>query len=417
MATGVPSQALSTNPIVTKTHVFATIDSPGIISCLERSTGNLVWSKQIGKFAIRSPEIHRGKLYAISEKAIHAIDPSSGNELWVHAPYEDKGEWIYAGLCFHGNRVFYGDVTGHFQCLNTETGQLLWRVLINSSDNRMVNSTATIEGKAVIAATNEGFLVAMDKQNGKELWRTKIDGPSCHPIHRFKKFAISEAQSTFFFDPRTGKILKKFRWKNREVSKCFECDGKLFLLLEYPVEEERNAQLLVLKGLRAQKSISFDSWATCISLSNDEKCIYIYNSGLLDIYCSKTLERLASICGLSGRIARVSDGVLYNISMSGRVSAIRLPPTERAKSKKSPVRFKFPKAFSPSQYLGHLIEGRTAEECAERLGWTLESFDELIRGKRKITQADSIALGEKVFGPSADLWIRLQKQWDLQNLG
>jgi len=56
--------------------------------------------------------------------------------------------------------------------------------------------------------------------------------------------------------------------------------------------------------------------------------------------------------------------------------------------------------------------GITQMELSRHLGWTYARLNEIIKGKRGVTTASSLALGEALkTGP--EFWLNLQRNWDL----
>ena len=56
--------------------------------------------------------------------------------------------------------------------------------------------------------------------------------------------------------------------------------------------------------------------------------------------------------------------------------------------------------------------GISQKEFAEHLGWTYARLNEIINGKRGVTADSALAFGEALkTGP--ELWLNLQRDWDL----
>ena len=56
--------------------------------------------------------------------------------------------------------------------------------------------------------------------------------------------------------------------------------------------------------------------------------------------------------------------------------------------------------------------GETQAAFAERIGWTRERLNEIIRGKRGISGDTALRLG-RWFGTGPDIWMNLQKNYEL----
>ena len=56
--------------------------------------------------------------------------------------------------------------------------------------------------------------------------------------------------------------------------------------------------------------------------------------------------------------------------------------------------------------------GMTQVELAKHLGWTWPKLNEIVNGRRGISAASALALGE-TFGTGPEFWLNLQRDWDL----
>jgi addiction module HigA family antidote len=56
--------------------------------------------------------------------------------------------------------------------------------------------------------------------------------------------------------------------------------------------------------------------------------------------------------------------------------------------------------------------GMTQMALAKHLGWSWARLNEIINGRRGISANSALALGE-AFGTGPELWLNLQRDWDL----
>ncbi len=56
--------------------------------------------------------------------------------------------------------------------------------------------------------------------------------------------------------------------------------------------------------------------------------------------------------------------------------------------------------------------GITQVAFARHLGWTWARLNEIVNGRRGITAASALALGEAL-GTGPEFWLNLQRDWDL----
>jgi outer membrane protein assembly factor BamB len=150
-----------------------------------------------------APVVEEGKLYQFSrernDEVIRCLDAGSGDELWKHsysAPYQvdpvaaGHGPGPKATPTVLEGNVYTQGMSSQLYCLNAGTGKIVWRhdlLKEYQADGPQYGTAASllVEGELVIAQVGDrkqGFVVAFDKQTGKERWKTPSDGPSyCSP--------------------------------------------------------------------------------------------------------------------------------------------------------------------------------------------------------------------------------------------
>jgi addiction module HigA family antidote len=56
--------------------------------------------------------------------------------------------------------------------------------------------------------------------------------------------------------------------------------------------------------------------------------------------------------------------------------------------------------------------GVSQSDLARHMGWTFARLNEIVRGRRRVTADSALALGEAL-GTGPELWLNLQRDWDL----
>jgi outer membrane protein assembly factor BamB len=199
--TGYIDFSLYTAPALADGKVFFTsIDvTTGIhckISCLNQSTGQLLWATKMSEmnfgYALSSPVIDNQKAYVISADTIGTeefwcvltcFDTSNGSSLWNYTMKENtKNE-----LAFGCPAVAYGNVYfasteenwnyGKMICLNGENGTVQW--IHKSNDVYMISSPVISSGKVFVGGVNttvfEGNLYCYDAYTGDLLYTAFVD--------------------------------------------------------------------------------------------------------------------------------------------------------------------------------------------------------------------------------------------------
>jgi outer membrane protein assembly factor BamB len=162
------------NPLATKETLYASVFAPGAICALERERGKLIWRRELPKYSSASVQLHEQRLLAHTPTTLFALNPESGETLWLFCPYGDEGESIYSSPSATENRVYIGDRKGYLHCLDADSGETIWRNLTNRAGGD-VNSTPLIVRNLVIVSTNAKTAVAYEAVSGKLAWT----GPRC----------------------------------------------------------------------------------------------------------------------------------------------------------------------------------------------------------------------------------------------
>ncbi len=131
-----------------------------------------------------TPLVHDGVMFLhTAPDTVLALDASTGREMWRHAYTPATGSSMKMGLGLGGGRVFAPTSDLHVIALDVHTGDKAWDHTIELSPpatNRGVfnlRSAPLVVGNKVIQAITSsagpggGFIVALDIDTGKELWR------------------------------------------------------------------------------------------------------------------------------------------------------------------------------------------------------------------------------------------------------
>jgi alcohol dehydrogenase (cytochrome c) len=129
------------------------------------------------------PVVHDGVMFLLTAPdTVLAVDASNGELLWryQHTPTGPSSQKI--GLALHGDRVFVPTSDLQVLALNARTGALVWKhevapVGTQGRGRYQIRSAPLIVGNKVIQGVagsfspGGGFIVGLDIDSGKELWR------------------------------------------------------------------------------------------------------------------------------------------------------------------------------------------------------------------------------------------------------
>jgi alcohol dehydrogenase (cytochrome c) len=130
-----------------------------------------------------TPLVHDGVMFLQTmPDTVLALDGATGELLWRHQ-YKTSGPSSQKmGLALHGDRVFVPTSDLHVIALNAKTGELVWNheIAATSQTGRgryqlrsapLVVRDKVIQGVTASFSPAGGFIVGLDINSGKELWR------------------------------------------------------------------------------------------------------------------------------------------------------------------------------------------------------------------------------------------------------
>lgn len=200
------------SPIVWEDKVFTVAalpeDEERVLLCHERATGKLLWQSIV----LKAPKEGTHKLNSLASST-PATDGQSVFTAFLDNSETDATRAINAGKEFGKGEVPKGTVV---VSAHDVSGKALWQVRpgLFSSKHGFCSSPSLFEDKVIVNCDHDGdgYIVALAKADGKELWR--IDRPNktrsyCVPILREMagrmQMVLSGTMCVVSYDPHTGK--------------------------------------------------------------------------------------------------------------------------------------------------------------------------------------------------------------------
>ena len=171
------SAAFNSEIKIAKNKIF-TVDYDNILKCFSIENGNLLWEYQTENTLIKSIKktslvLEKNKVIFLNHTGdLTALD-QNGNLIWQTPTsksiiYEDSFTNIYSDIVLDNNTIYFSNNKNEFFAISLDTGSVKWRKKINSSIR------PTITKDLIITITNNGFLIILDKKNGKLIRSTNI---------------------------------------------------------------------------------------------------------------------------------------------------------------------------------------------------------------------------------------------------
>jgi alcohol dehydrogenase (cytochrome c) len=138
-----------------------------------------------------TPLVIDGVIYMPADAGhVLALDAKTGDVIWEHKrpiPADLELEYGHAnrGLAVYGSTIFFGSLDGYLVALNANDGKVIWQTLVTSSSGGysitgapLVINRSVIVGIAGGEFRIRGFLAAYDVSTGKQQWKfDTIPGP------------------------------------------------------------------------------------------------------------------------------------------------------------------------------------------------------------------------------------------------
>jgi len=295
--------------LATPKHLFV-VSRRGLVVCVSRVDGELLWAKETGEPAFAGPVLS-GDLLFVPGRSLTAVDAATGRVRWRWPT--DYG--VTASPLVHGGRVYAVEKGEYLASLDAATGEEIWKVR-----TRATTSAPVVVGDLVILGTREG-VKAFQVSNGTRRWTFKTSSPvvTTPAILADRVVVGDDARGVYAITTEKGREI----WRRRIP------DGRL---LETPVVYG-NAVIFSTGGatIRAFRgSDGADLWSRFLgsfiqsSPSTVGGLAYFASGpfvGAMECANGDDVWRL----GLSGAFSSpiVMDGTLYLVSLDGELLAYR----------------------------------------------------------------------------------------------
>ena len=155
-----------------------TVDYDNILKCFSIENGNLLWEYQTENTLIKSTKktslvLNENNVIFLNNTGdLNTLD-QNGNLIWQTPTsksiiYEDSFTNTYSDIVLDNNTIYFSNNKNEFFAVSLDTGSVKWRKKINSSIR------PTITKDLIITISDNGFLIILDKKNGKLVRSTNI---------------------------------------------------------------------------------------------------------------------------------------------------------------------------------------------------------------------------------------------------
>ena len=148
----------------------------------------LAWSADLdtARGQEATPLMHDGVLYTTTAwSMVKAYDARTGALKWSYDPQVPREKLVEVccdavnrGVALYGNKVYAGTLDGYLVALDAQTGKVIWKKLTIPEGSHMAITGAPriVKGRVLLGSAGSeyftrGYLAAFDAETGNELWR------------------------------------------------------------------------------------------------------------------------------------------------------------------------------------------------------------------------------------------------------
>ncbi|MCI0485628.1 MAG: PQQ-binding-like beta-propeller repeat protein [Blastocatellia bacterium] len=201
----------------------ATLDGPriylplagGRIVCLDRETGSLIWSTELGGIITAPVATGEEFIYVATRKvnedgteagaSLRAMDKATGLTVWAR----DYARPFTSALALGRDLIYAGSADGAFYALSTSGGEIAWKV----ETQDVVRGHALITEKAIYFGSDDGLLRGVAPESGQVMWKFQTEGKLIgRPVIDDKAIYFGSGDGfVYSVELATGKL----RWRSR----------------------------------------------------------------------------------------------------------------------------------------------------------------------------------------------------------
>ena len=199
------------------------VNSPyGELIALDKTSGSIVWRKDIGVPFRAAPTIFDNKIFslALSNKLI-VLNANDGSLYWEHQGIFNNTTLVSSPkVAINDNIVIVPYSNGDFFGINIANGKELWRnsfidIEIKETSNFFtdIDGLPVIKKNTVIMTSATGKITAVNMKTGSRVWEKSIPSITTPAVNGNSIFIINSNLELICLDINNGGI----RWKNKVI--------------------------------------------------------------------------------------------------------------------------------------------------------------------------------------------------------
>ena len=275
-------------------EVIIVTDSLSKYYAIDKSNGNLLWSKTNASQFNSEIKIIGDKFYVIDkENIIHCFSIKNGEKIWN---YKTENFFIKSNkklsIVFDNNKIIFNNSIGDITALDANKGFLLWQTptqnnQIYADTISLSTSSLVIDNDFVLFSNNNNEFYSLDKNDGFVNWKQTINSDIKPAVSNEIVFSVSNEGLLFIIDLKNGNIIKtqdlfsSYSHKKRLLLKPTGISlgvERIFITLN-----NGNLMVLDLKTGKVIKSIKIDSKTISEPFIYNKKIYIIKNNSIVEL--------------------------------------------------------------------------------------------------------------------------------------
>ena len=217
--------------------LFATTGT-GLVVCMKRNNGDVIWKKNIGSPIRSGPTIYDGQVIVSGiTNETHSFDLNNGTKRWQHFGMVESAIFMGASSPAAGSStVVISHSSGELVALGSQNGNQLWiESMVAAKKASPISNISHSRGHPIIdrnlvfASSNSGRTIASDLISGARVWETNFGSSQSPWVAGKHIFLVTTNRQLVCIERRTGKLawateLKSFE-NSRNKEKAIEWTG------------------------------------------------------------------------------------------------------------------------------------------------------------------------------------------------
>jgi outer membrane protein assembly factor BamB len=228
----------------------------GLLKSWPQGGPKLAWQTSGAGEGYSSFAVAGGRLYTLGARGgseyVMAFDEATGKKLWevVHGARfsNDRGDGPRATPTVDGNRLYAFGASGDLAAMEAATGKVIWKINVLKQFGGgnitwgLSESPLVLSDRVIVNAGGRGAsIVAVNKDNGNQLWRSQGDEAGyssaiLHEVGGIPQAIVFTAERAVGVDTRDGRLLWSYdRVSNRtaNIATPIARGNRVFLSSDY----------------------------------------------------------------------------------------------------------------------------------------------------------------------------------------